>query len=88
MENFKKSLMQELKDCPMGIIETVRHVIEQHDEEVIEDMRNVSVVHASDALLEAELSDEKIISLLQKHYDLRKSEAENVLKQAKSRAAR
>ena len=45
-------------------------------------------MHAADALLEAEQTDEKIIMLLQKHYDLRKSEAEKELTQAKNRLER
>lgn len=45
-------------------------------------------MHAADALLETEQTDEKIIMLLQKHYDLRKSEAEKELAQAKNRLER
>lgn len=86
MENLKEILVQELKNCPSEIVEIVRRVVERHEEEVIEHMRSVSVIHASDALLEAKLSDEKIVLLLQKHYDLRRSEAEKVLQQAKNRA--
>lgn len=88
MGNLKEKLMQELKNYPSEIVEIVRRIVEQREEEVIEHMRSVSIVHASDALLEAELSDEKIILLLQKHYDLCRSEAEKVLLQAKNRAAK
>lgn len=51
-------------------------------------MRHISIIHTSDALLEAKISDEKIIALLQKHYDLRRSEAEKSLQQAKNRAVK
>lgn len=88
MENLKEILVQELKNCPSEIVEIVRRVVERREEEVIGHMRSVSVIHASDALLEAKLSDEKIVLLLQKHYDLRRSEAEKVLQQAKNRAAK
>lgn len=86
MENLKEILMQKLKKCPSEITEIVRQVVELREQEVIEDMQSISVIHASDALLEGELSDEKIIFLLQKHYDLRRSEAEKALQQAKNRA--
>lgn len=85
MENLKEIFVQELKNCPSEI---VNQVVEQREEEVIEHMRSISIIHVSDILLEAELSDEKIILLLQKHYDLRRSEAEKVLQQAKNRAAK
>lgn len=87
MGNLKEILEQELKNCPSEIVKIIKRVVEQR-EEVIEHMRSVSVIHASDALLEAKLSDEKIVLLLQKHYDLRRSEAEKVLQQAKNRAAK
>lgn len=48
----------------------------------------MSIIHTTDALLEAKVSDEKIISLLQKHYDLRRSEAEKSLRQGKNRLVR
>lgn len=88
MEDLKNILISESKNCPSEILKTVRQVIESHESEVIENCRVISVMHGSDALLEAKLPDEKIIMLLQKHYDLRRSEAEKVLQQAKNRAAR
>ncbi|RHO56894.1 hypothetical protein DW094_03080 [Ruminococcaceae bacterium AM07-15] len=88
MENLKEKLMQELKNIPSEFLDIITQVIENHEREVIEHMRIVSIIHATDALLEAKLTDEKIISLLQKHYDLRRSEAEKAIKQAKNRLAR
>lgn len=88
MENLKDIFLKELKNFPSEILETVIQIIEKHEDEVIEHMRAISIIHGADALLEGELSDEKIILLLQKHYDLRRSEAEKVLQQAKNRAAK
>ena len=88
MENLKEKLMQELKNIPSEFLDIITQVIENHEREVIEHMRIVSIIHTTDALLEAKLTDEKIISLLQKHYDLRRSEAEKAIKQAKNRLAR
>ena len=80
--------MEKLKNCPSKIIEIVMQAINNYEEEIIKHNQVVSVIHASDALLEAKLSDEKIIALLQKHYDLRRSEAEKALQQAKNRTAK
>ena len=88
MENLKEKIMQELKNIPSEFLDIITQVIENHEREVMEHMRIVSIIHATDALLEAKLADEKIILLLQKHYDLRRSEAEKAIKQAKNRLAR
>ena len=88
MENLKEILATELKNCPRQLSEIIKQVIENREAEIIEHMKIASVLHASDALLEAKLSDEKIILLLQKHYDLRRSEADKALQQAKNRAAK
>ena len=88
MENLKEKVMQELKNIPSEFLDIITQVIENHEREVIEHMRIISIIHAVDALLEAKLTDEKIILLLQKHYDLRRSEAEKAIKQAKNRLAR
>ena len=85
MENIKENLMQELRNIPSEFLDTIAQVVESHENEVIEHMRIVSIIHATDALLDADQTDEKIISLLQKHYDLRRSEAEKAVKQAKNR---
>lgn len=88
MENLKENLMQELKNIPSEFLDVITQVVENHEREVIEHMRIASIIHTTDALLEAEQTDEKIISLLQKHYDLRRSEAEKAVKQAKNRLAK
>lgn len=88
MGNIKESLMQELKKVPSEFLDVVAQVIENHEQEIIEQMRVSSVFHTTDALLEAKQTDEKIISLLQKHYDLRRSEAEKAISQAKNRLAK
>lgn len=88
MDDLKDILAQELKNFPIEILEAVGQVIQSHESKMIERYRSISVIHGSDALLEAKLPDERIILLLQKHYDLRRSEAEKVLQQAKNRATR
>lgn len=88
MGNTKENLMQELRNIPSEFLDVITQVIEKHEKEGIEQMRGISIIHTTDALLEAKQTDEKIISLLQKHYDLRRSEAEKEIKQAKNRLAK
>ena len=88
MRNTKEKLMQELGNIPREFLDVITQVIENRENEVIEQMRGISIIHTTDALLEAEQTDEKIITLLQKHYDLRRSEAEKEIQQAKNRFAR
>ena len=82
------NLKQELKSIPKEVLDTIVQVIEDHEKDSVEDMRAIGIIHTTDALLEAKLPDEKIISLLQKHWDLRRSEAEMEIKQAKNRLAK
>ena len=52
--------------------------------ELIDDMAlNYGVSKAVDILLELKINDESIKQLLIKHFNLRYSEAENILKEAK-----
>ena len=41
-----------------------------------------------DLLIDSKLKDDEIIALLQKHFDLRLSEVENIIRTAKNRKAR
>ncbi len=84
METIKELLKQELKDIPSKFLDKITQVIDNHENKIIAQMQALSIIHAADALLEAKLADEEIIFLLQKHYDLRKSEAEDTLKRAKN----
>lgn len=88
MGNTRENLMQELRNIPSEFLDVITQVIENNEREIIEQMRGISIIHTTDALLEAKQTDEKIISLLQKHYDLRRSEAEKEIKQAKNRLAK
>ena len=55
---------------------------ERLDEGAIEE-RVIGIKKATAALLEAEVEDEKIIYLLQKYWDLRLSEAKELLRQVR-----
>ena len=88
MTDNKKNISDKLKKFAGELLDIKDQAIENHDNEIREDMFAMSIIHTTDALLEAKVSDEKIISLLQKHYDLRRSEAEKSLRQGKNRLAR
>ena len=49
---------------------------------------DLCMVKTMDLLIDANLKDDEVISLLQKHFDLRLSEAENMIKTAKNRKNR
>ena len=66
-------IIEEFKDFPQEL---------RHQE------RARSIRRATDAFLEAKIPTERIIALLQKHWDLRRSEAEKALWQAENRAKR
>ena len=88
MDSIKDYLIQELKNCPRELIARVQQIIADNEDELIRHQNSLSIIHATDAFLEAKLPEEKIIFLLQKHWDMRRSEAVNAIEQAKNRAAR
>lgn len=88
MEEILEILKPFLKNIPSYIIDSVRSVIQDHEDRIIEDMQYNDVIHTAEALIEAKLSEEKIISILQKQHDLRRSEAIQDIKIAKFRLSR
>lgn len=81
-------IIEEFKDFPQELRERLRQSELEREEEIIQQERALSVLKATDAFLEAEIPKESIIALLQKHWDLRRSEAEKALWQAENRAKR
>ena len=81
-------IIEEFKDFPQELRERLRQSELEREEEIIQQERALSVLKATDAFLEAEIPKESIIALLQKHWDLRQSEAEKALWQAENRAKR
>lgn len=81
-------LKEEFKDYPQELQAQIRQEAIKREEEIIQQERSLSVRRAASAFVEARLPKERSISLLQKHWDLRRSEAETALQQAENRAKR
>lgn len=85
MGELKEIIKEEFRNFPSELLERIR----QNNEEQVDDMvwrvELLSIQKATSALLEAAVADDKIVSLLQKYWDLRRSEAETMLKQARNR---
>lgn len=86
--NIWEIVKEELKDFPQELQEKLRQGEIEKENEIIQQERKLSVVRATDAFLEAQIPKEHIIFLLQKHWDLRQSEAEDALWRAENRAKR
>ena len=78
-------IIDELKAMPK---ELQKHMIDQRECE-IDDAFNqgyqVCLLRTLDLLIDAKIKDDAIIGLLQKHFDLRMSEAEDMIRTAKNR---
>lgn len=83
MSTLKDALKEEFKNFPSELINDVRQSRANSDDEIALETEIKSIHKATLALLEAKVEDKKIISLLQKYWDLRRSEAEEFLSQAK-----
>ncbi len=79
---------EEFKNFPQDLLESIRQRELEREEEIIQHQRKLSIIKATDAFLEAKIPKERIIFLLQKHWDMRRSEAEVALQRAENRAKR
>jgi len=65
------------------LLQRIRGDVNAKMEDDVFEEKLIGIRKATTALLEAEVGDEKIIFLLQKHWDLRQSEATELLQQEK-----
>lgn len=85
MITTKKSFGLSLQDFGMNILQGVRNNIAEHEDEACFYERQNNIATAAVAMCDAGLSDEIITSMLQKHWDLRQSEAASFIDWAHSR---
>ena len=86
MGTINDRLKKEFKNFPRELWEDIKQDKENHQNEIILYERKQCIRKATSAFLEAKIPKERIISLLQKYWDLRRSEAEMFLKLAEYRA--
>lgn len=86
--DYKKIIIDELKTVPR---ELQSHMIEQKECELDDAFMQgyqICMLKTLDLLMDTKIKDDAIIGLLQKHFDLRMSEAEDMIRTAKNRKAR
>lgn len=71
----KKSFGQYIQDFGLDVLQRVRNNIAAHEDEACFYERQNNIAIAAVAMRDAGLKDETIISMLQKYWDLRQSEA-------------
>lgn len=81
----KKSFGQYIQDFGLDVLQGVRNNIAAHEDEACFYERQNNIVTATVAMRDAGLKDEIIISMLQKYWDLRQSEAASFIDWAHSR---
>lgn len=83
--SFKDELKEELKNLPSEIRQ---RFIDERDAELNDAFnsgRQMCLLKTLDLLVDSTLKEEEIITLLQKHFDLRLSEAKDHIRTAKNR---
>lgn len=86
--NFKDELKEQFKDFPNKIRQSIIDKIDQELNEFYNQGFQVCLFKTLDLLVDSKLEEEDIISLLQKHFDLRLSEVDNLIRTAKNRKTR
>jgi len=86
--NFKDELKEQFKDFPNEIRQSILDKKDQELNEFYNQGFQVCLFKTLDLLVDSKLKDEDIISLLQKHFDLRLSEVDNLIRTAKNRKTR
>ena len=86
--DYKKIIIDELKTIPR---ELQNHMIEERDCELDDAFiqgSQICMLKTLDLLMDTKIKDDVLIRLLQKHFDLRMSEAEDMIRTAKNRKTR
>lgn len=84
MRKEKASFGQGLQAFGQDVLQSVRNNIAEHEEEACFYERQNNIATAAVAMRDAGLNDETIVSMLQKHWDLRQSETVGFIEWAHS----
>ena len=84
MRKEKTSFGQGLQAFGRDVLQGVRNNIAEHEEEACFYARQNNIATAAVAMRDAGLNDETIVSMLQKHWDLRQSETVGFIEWAHS----
>lgn len=84
----KGKIINEVRKISGGIINHMDNQYEKNLEDSFYQGYDLCMIKTMNLLIDAKLKDEEVISLLQKHFDMRLSEAKNMIKTAKNRKSR
>lgn len=86
--SLKSEIVNEFKKIPSELKSRLVEQRENDDEYLFNSGYQMCLIKTLDLLVDSKLKDEEITALLQKHFDLRLSEADNMIKTAKNRKDR
>ena len=86
--SLKSEIGNEFKKIPSEVKSRLVEQRENDDEYLFNSGYQMCLIKTLDLLVDSKLKDEEITALLQKHFDLRLSEADNMIKTAKNRKDR
>ena len=86
--NLKSEIVNEFKKMPSELKNKLVEQRENNDEYLFDTGYQICLMKTLDLLVDSKLKDDEITALLQKHFDLRLSEANNMIKTAKNRKNR
>ena len=86
--SLKSEIVNEFKKIPSEVKSRLVEQRENDDEYLFNSGYQMCLIKTLDFLVDSKLKDEEITALLQKHFDLRLSEADNMIKTAKNRKDR
>lgn len=86
--DLKNEILDEIKKLPMDLKSRFVEQREDNEEYLFNSGYQLCLIKTLDLLIDSKLKDDEITALLQKHFDVRLSEAENMIRTAKNRKAR
>ena len=86
--SLKSEIVNEFKKIPSEVKSRLVEQRENDDEYLFNSGYQMCLIKTLDLLVDSKLKDVEITALLQKHFDLRLSEADNMIKTAKNRKDR
>ena len=86
--SLKSEIVNEFKKIPSEVKSRLVEQRENDDEYLFNSGYQMCLIKTLDLLVDSKLKDEEITALLQKQFDLRLSEADNMIKTAKNRKDR
>lgn len=86
--NLKKEILDEFKKVPSEIRTQLTEQKENDQNYYMYSGYQLCLIKTLNLLVDSKLKDNEIIGLLQKHFDMRLSEAEKMLEMARNRKAK